>query len=132
MKKEFITYEQALALKELGFDEPCLKEFHNQNLLNYSTGDENTNSDLIELYGEQDVITAPLYQQAFRWLKERYKLLGYIMWDGKSYYYQIQSLESYENDVNQTQFNLDVELTYEEAEQTCLDKLIEIIKNKQD
>jgi hypothetical protein len=24
MKKEFIPYEQALALKELGFDEPCL------------------------------------------------------------------------------------------------------------
>ena len=24
MNKEFITYEQALALKELGFDEPCL------------------------------------------------------------------------------------------------------------
>jgi hypothetical protein len=24
MNKEFIPYEQALALKELGFDEPCL------------------------------------------------------------------------------------------------------------
>ena len=24
MEKEFIPYEQALALKELGFDEPCL------------------------------------------------------------------------------------------------------------
>lgn len=25
MKKEFVTYTQSLALKELGFDEPCLK-----------------------------------------------------------------------------------------------------------
>ena len=24
MKKEFISYEEALALKELGFNEPCL------------------------------------------------------------------------------------------------------------
>ena len=24
MEKEFIPYKQALALKELGFDEPCL------------------------------------------------------------------------------------------------------------
>ena len=27
MNKEFITYEQALALKELGFDEPCFKGY---------------------------------------------------------------------------------------------------------
>ena len=40
MNKEFIPYEQALALKELGFDEPCFghylmkkfyqKEYHRQ------------------------------------------------------------------------------------------------------
>jgi len=27
MEKEFVTYEQALALKELGFNEPCLAKF---------------------------------------------------------------------------------------------------------
>jgi hypothetical protein len=27
MEKEFIPYEQALALKELGFDEPCFAWF---------------------------------------------------------------------------------------------------------
>jgi hypothetical protein len=33
MEKEFILYEQALALKELGFDEPCLIPMKKQNLL---------------------------------------------------------------------------------------------------
>jgi len=29
MDREFVTYEQALALKELGFDEPCFFAFDN-------------------------------------------------------------------------------------------------------
>ena len=28
METEFISYEQALALKELGFDEPCLTSYN--------------------------------------------------------------------------------------------------------
>lgn len=32
MEKEFVPYEQALALKELGFDEPCLA-WHNSKRL---------------------------------------------------------------------------------------------------
>jgi len=130
MKKEFVTYKQALALKELGFDEQCLKEFHNQNLLNYSTGDENTNSDLIELYGEQDVITAPLYQQAFRWFREKYDLDSFVKPVYKStikvgYYFGIDKYKGVEF---QTDFDAWYN-TYEEAEQTCLDKLIEIVRN---
>jgi hypothetical protein len=31
MKKEFISYEQALALKELGFDEPCFGYWKSKN-----------------------------------------------------------------------------------------------------
>jgi len=135
MKKEFVTYKQALALKELGFDEQCLKEFHNQNLLNYSTGDENTNSDLIELYGEQDVITAPLYQQAFRWFREKYEYyseirvgctqidggIGYEWWIWKP-----NGIEEWSLQIPGEEWSYK---TYEEAEQVCLDKLIEIVRN---
>jgi hypothetical protein len=28
MENLFVTYSQSIALRELGFDEPCLKEFH--------------------------------------------------------------------------------------------------------
>ena len=28
MKKEFIPYSEALALKELGFDEPCVQAYY--------------------------------------------------------------------------------------------------------
>ena len=36
MKENFVTYEQALALKELGFDEPCISKFEE----NYLCQDE--------------------------------------------------------------------------------------------
>lgn len=75
MNKDFIPYEQALALKELGFDEPCFafyqKEYaestpimvddnHQYRLTGFRTC---RNSEIPEHY-----VSTPLYQQAFRWL----------------------------------------------------------------
>ena len=69
MENEFIPYEQALALKELGFDEPCLAKY-----IKYG-------EDVIENYNQFSVyfienlentsILKPLYQQAFNdsWIK---------------------------------------------------------------
>jgi hypothetical protein len=58
MNKEFIPYEQALALKELGFDEECFAYYYNKEL---SFGAR-------VAYGE--VIESPLKQQVFRWFRE--------------------------------------------------------------
>ena len=68
MTKEFVTYEQALALKELGFDEPCFSFYidvdkflyTNQKWLNYNLNSKR--------------ISAPLCQQAFRFFREKYQL----------------------------------------------------------
>ena len=35
MEKEFVSYEQALALKELGFDEPCFGYYEPNGELDY-------------------------------------------------------------------------------------------------
>ena len=104
MEKEFIPYEQALALKELGFDELCLKSYGIDGLLN-----QNDSS----LY-----LSAPLYQQAFRFFREKYKSNFIIGFGNDGGYYRIGNLFSkwYK--------------TYEEAELECLKKLIEIVKQK--
>jgi hypothetical protein len=66
---EFIPYEQALALKELGFDEPCLAK--------YQKLSETANYQLQLLQKERNcnrldtAISAPLYQQVFRWLYQK-------------------------------------------------------------
>ena len=78
MNKEFIPYEQSLALKELGFDEPCLAHWYNET-------PTNSEGQCLVYYKKpwdnqkiingviRDYYFAPLYQQAFRWL---YKQLG--------------------------------------------------------
>ena len=72
MGKEFIPYEEALVLKELGFDEPCLAgwshpfEHNPEGYLN------------LDQEGEYD-FGAPLYQQAFRWLYQKLSIENGIM-----------------------------------------------------
>jgi len=69
MEKEFVPYEIALAMKELGFDEPCFRM--------YKKGDKHLISTMDipnAIYSADIKIQAPLYQQAFRFFKEKYNL----------------------------------------------------------
>lgn len=70
--KDFITYEQALALKELGFDEPCiafgyLYEGIERFLISTVY---NTNSSWLTSE-DRSFISRPTYSQAFRWLYQK-------------------------------------------------------------
>lgn len=67
IQDEFIPYSEALSLKELGFDEPCLgnyKKTGSLHVLHYGTCGSTKNDNFN--------ILAPLYQQAFRWFREKY------------------------------------------------------------
>lgn len=61
MKKQFVTYKEALALQKLGFNETCLAVFINQNF----------NLIVVNRYLGPNVVLAPLYQQAFVWLSKQ-------------------------------------------------------------
>ena len=108
MEKEFIPYEQALALKELGFDIPSVSGYSYPNSDNLLT-------------------QAILYQQAFRWFREKYKLQAEILWRGdmECFCYKTGKFKYGSHDFSKDDYS-----TYEKAEQACLIKLIEIIKNK--
>ena len=74
MKNEFIPYEQALALKGLGFDELCFGGYYsNQDNVNLWFFKEAKNSDRDERVRE-GFATAPTYSQAFRWFREKHGL----------------------------------------------------------
>ena len=114
MKTEFISYDQALALKELGFDEPCL--FH---ILGGKINFYRSTQDYFPKNDRNGIgCSAILYQQAFRWFREKYDL-NYVIVKAESWFYTINGCNTQEG------FN-----TYEEAELECLNKLIEIVKNK--
>ena len=128
MDKEFIPYEQALALKELGFNQKCLGQY------NISQGDKWVFS--IDLSGEgQYPLTSPacitpLYQQAFRWFRDKHELDSEIYMNHengvKIYTYLVLKLEK--RIISHKSGYAVKQNTYEEAELECLKKLIEIVK----
>jgi len=123
MTNEFVPFEQALALKELGFDEPCLGFYNHQGQLILMT-QEDENS--IQVYKNSYVklgkqYAVPLYQQAFRWFREKYGLFYYVTTHDST------DFEWYIYDKDQNDWEDDtVQNTYEEAELACLKKLIEL------
>jgi hypothetical protein len=149
MRENFITYEQALALKELGFNEPCLleeyfedgkcisewsyeKPFKINTELDHLTDKFNADDDEHYEYS----VAAPLKQQVFKWFRDKHKIQGYIYpltvqgyKNGRiftNYIYTIKDLYYIiESDPVNEEFK-----TYEEAESACIDKLISILKEK--
>jgi len=132
MNKEFVPHEPSLALKELGFDEPCLAWFSDRSIrivgvngCALSSLPVNSNFNV-----DDEFVTAPLYQQAFRWFREKYNKYGVVNIDlannlkDKIFVYMVEDKLGYIIDRSE-EYN-----TYEEAESACLDKLIELVKTK--
>ena len=123
MNREFIPYEQALALKELGFNEPCFGWwFADEETLIIEKSNKSTS---------ENIIQALTYSQAFRWFRENYELDSEIYMNheyGVKYYtYLVLKLEK--SIVSHKLGYVVKQNTYEEAELECLKKLIEISKN---
>ena len=129
-EKEFVPYEQALALKELGFDEPCFGY--------YQGGTNNLIIEqIIKSQGDGNWCLSPTFSQCFRWFREKHNLhaepytadMGAI-----EYCFQIRDLYSeryiYDNFVGAGSSYMGTFNTPEEAELACLIKLIEIVKTK--
>ena len=124
MNKEFIPYEQALELKKLGFDENCLDKYDPR----FEKLSSNMETWSNEHYPETLMIPAPLYQQAFRWFRDKKLSNGSVCRHGKadgSYSYRWDILFEY-GVYEERHFKMDYD-TYEEAELACLKKLIEIV-----
>ena len=135
MNKEFVPYEEALALKELGFNEPCLASY-------FHAGKRLHITEYIN-YGEYTVL-APTFSQAFRLFREKYKLHYSIDYecsqhDNKwgynytiyNYNQVVKTNEEYIQSNPIAPAGEWVYETHEEAELACLKKLIEIVKNEQ-
>lgn len=81
MKKQFVTYEIALAVKELGFNEECLA-CYTPHLGNgifelISKGSSNEKSAFNERFIKANAIngcSAPLWQQVIDWLNKEYDI----------------------------------------------------------
>ena len=115
MEKERVNDEQALKLQTLGFNEECM--FY---------------------LGIKQQIPIPLKQQVFRWFREKYGLEYQIIKSANGNYSAVIHLNTQEYlDKISTLHHACVDevvdcYSYEEVELACIDKLIEIVKNKKD
>ena len=138
MNKEFIPYEEAIALKELGFDELCLAYYQKSSVIGDDTilpliirkEATNWNDNSFSKLGVP-FYSAPLYQQAFRWFREKHKWSSYIKsieYIGHNGVKQVWEVNLKYLPTNSEHKGMVYE-TYEEAELSCLIKLIEIVKD---
>ena len=120
IESNFVPYQIAVDMKSIGFNKPCFG-FYNRKEKLYLCDYKNANEEKIS------IISAPLYQQAFRFFREKYGLhyiiCKNIQMDG--YGYREVILIPYMEENENTIFK-----TYEEAEVECLVKLIEIAKEQ--
>lgn len=129
MKEQFVPYDLAIKLKELGFDEQCFGYWTRPVILRLKNiEDVIINFEYVEFVCQSDdSCLAPLWQQAFDWFRERHRLLvipiNYIEW-----YFEIHEIGL----LAETVFIEDSETapTYNAALPKALEKLIEIVKTK--
>lgn len=124
LEKEFIPHTESLVLKELGFDEPCFGMFKVNKL--YIDYPRITNN-VLKKTNLDNYCTAPTYSQAFKFFREKYNLKSWIEEHTvDTFIYQIRphKLTDYSDG------EIYVYERYEEAELTCLKKLIEIVINE--
>jgi hypothetical protein len=124
MEKEFVPYEQTSSLIALGFNEPVIA--HRQDGLD------------ICLLKQPEVLLTDLsmilFQQAFRWFREKYGYLHHITYfdpfkaqiPGEADY---QGLVLFPHQEVHKLAKVSYD-TYEEVELECLKKLIEIVESK--
>ena len=137
MKEQFVSYEIALKLKELGFDAGCLGDYY----IIPSDKTPNPNGEFLGLKYEDvssytKLVSAPLWQQVIDWFRNKYNLLidspkldelNIGKWSVK-----ITSLDKstvLEEFVDQPYWRLyRCFRTYEEAREQAILKAIELIK----
>lgn len=126
MNKDFLPYPWALRMKALGFDEPCILSFDHRMNLSLISEIKNWNEP------NGDTMSLPTFSQCFRWFREKYGLSGVVvetLAGGVRYGGIFIKSEKGSSYIQYPQLT-SVYDTYEEAELACLDKLIEIVEQK--
>lgn len=118
LQEQFVPYNIAVKLKELGFNERC-----------FDTYDDTKNTGFSS---KRDRTPKILWQQAFDWFRENYNHSGevyhYYSGDFGKWHFDIEPLkldgERYTTPVKEGYEN------YQKARQACLEKLIKIVDNE--
>ena len=120
MENIFCSYSQSLILKELGFNK--YSWFSMVCSLYKADGKHTFYANGV---GDDTYISAPLKSQVFEWFRKEYGYWSYIKeaTKGTNRFY----IEKFDVKF----FNSEIYESYEESEFACINKLIELVVNKQ-
>jgi len=125
MEKEFVSYEMALALKELRFDEPCFTYYYNVSGKLRTNISVDIDNGWTYFPNKKSITLAPTFSQAFRFFRGKYSLKGAIYRLNFKWASQVFNI-----DTSTYCFKHELFETYEEAEINSLQKMIKMTKNK--
>lgn len=134
MKNEFVSYEAAMRLKKLGFDEPCFGKYDGKG--------KNIGKIWYEMpnQGQETIpvgdVLAPTFSQAFGWLRENHRMFHEVFIDTEPsldaptklefaylILHMIRHESMYTDRVKRKRFD-----TYEDAQSACLDRILEVLE----
>ena len=119
IEKDVVSFQQAIDLCVLGFNQPtlCAYEIENQELYLCDLDEEG-------LYMPDKDMPAPLKSQVFRWFRDKYSWYSWVESVSHCMFrYQISMSDDYADSVKRD--------TYEEAENGCIDFLIKYAKQQE-
>jgi hypothetical protein len=124
MKKEFVPYYIAIQLKALGFNDECFSYYtHPDNLLDFILdGHDRVGTKKNSEFGS--ACSAPLWQQVFRWFRETHGYHGILDSCGELCEWKIASTHL-EYAIRSGCIH-----AYDDAQLVCVEKLIELIREK--
>lgn len=132
IQKQFVTYEIAFAMKELGFDEECFGYYRNDNKFFYFGEDSRV---------QKDSILSPLWQQCIDWFREKHSVhieitcanffdsyMNNYSYEAKCKVYKNKELDG--TFIVRDEKNNHIFYSYEDARKQAILKAIEFIKSK--
>jgi hypothetical protein len=124
MEKEFVPYELALKIKQIGYkkegvDEDCFAFYDEEEYLFTVREQDDIN---------EEWLIAPTFSQAFRWFREEYDLRIWIESNHGVSKFEYVIATTNHNFIDKQFNDFSSYKTYEEAELECLEKLIEIVE----
>lgn len=127
MEKYFANYDQSIAMKELGFDEPCMGVYYGDvEDIQFTLNVRETQ--YYAQKGYKNGVLAPLKTQVFEWFRETHGL-----WFRPDYYDESKEYDFQGSIHKLGRYNslvtLDNHKTVNDLESSCIDKLIEIVKD---
>lgn len=123
MYNDIVTFDVAILLKEIGFNEPCWFVYTDINIENPDAKPIKwgmKSEDTFENSFNKHTASAPMWSQVFRWFRKEYSTDSYIKKESENtYFYHIW---------NGVVWITNATNSYEDSEKNCVLELIHMLK----